>query len=439
MEQYSDKTKKSCYTATHKGKTMNIRFYNVNILTMQDPLKLISAELWVSDDKITYIGKAKQNTIHWDREINGNGNIIMPSFKNAHSHSAMTFLRSFADDMPLMDWLTKRVFPMEEKLTPEHVYFFSKIAILEYISSGISANFDMYYFSEEHARASTEIGFKTVFCAVNTLEEKEMFYHKYKNHPLIGYELGFHAEYTTNTQALKELANLAHKLHAPIYTHNSETKDEVAACIERHGLTPTAYMEKLGLFNYGGGGYHCVYLTDADMDIFKNHNISVVTNPAANLKLASGIAPVHALLQKGINIGIGTDGPAGNNALDMFREMFLVTALAKIRENNATVVNAYEVLKMATIGSTKAMNLKNCDILAENKQADIIMIDTQQPNMQPLNNSIKNIVYSGSKSNIKMTMINGKILYENGEFFIGENPEKIYERANSLVKNFIKN
>ena len=162
--------------------------------------------------------------------------------------------------------------------------------------------------------------------------------------------------------------------------------------------------------------------------------MSVVTNPGSNTKLASGIAPIQKFMDAGINIAIGTDGPSSNNCLDMFREMFLVTGLAKLKGKDASAVDAIEVLKMATVGGAKAMGLNDCDVLAEGKLADMIMIDLHQPNMQPLNNIAKNIVYSGSKQNIKMTMIHGKIVYENGTYNIGVEPEEVYEQANRIIE-----
>ena len=166
------------------------------------------------------------------------------------------------------------------------------------------------------------------------------------------------------------------------------------------------------MFNYGGGGYHCVHMTDSDINVFEKRGMSIVLNPASNLKLASGIAPVSLFMKKGINLALGTDGPASNNALDMFREMFLTTALAKYRENDASAVDANEVLKMATLGGAKAMGLRNCDTLSRGKKADLIVIDLSQPNMQPINNITKNLVYSGSKIKVILTMINGNILYQ---------------------------
>ena len=188
------------------------------------------------------------------------------------------------------------------------------------------------------------------------------------------------------------------------------------------------------MFEYGGGGYHCVYLDDADIDIFKKKNLTAVTNPCSNLKLASGIAPIKRYVDEGINVAIGTDGPASNNALDMFREMYLTATLAKVREMDAECVSAEEVLYAATAGGAHAMCLDDCDSLEVGKKADIVMLDLNQPNMQPENNIVKNIVYAGNKTNVKMTMVDGKILYEDGRFDIGFAPEDVYAKANEIIR-----
>lgn len=434
-----------------KENDMNIRFYNARILTMADGCRMETGEVWVEGNRISYAGPSRpagccpampegqKQEKKWDREIDAEGNVLMPGFKNAHTHSAMTFLRSYADDMPLLDWLNKQVFPMEAKLTAGDIYHLSKLAILEYLTSGITANFDMYLTPSTIAQASADCGFRTVMTGglndfSQSLEDIDRWYRQYNSeNELISFELGFHAEYTTSRNLLEGMAALAEKYKAPVYTHNSESLSEVEQCIERNHMTPTAYLDSLGMFNYGGGGYHCVHVTEEDMDIFKERGMSVVTNPGSNTKLASGIAPVSRMIEKGINIAIGTDGPASNNCLDMFREMFLATGLAKLREKDASVVDADLVLYMATAGGAKAMNLKDCDTLTEGKYADMIMIDLHQPNMQPLNNISKNIVYSGSKQNVKMTMVNGRILYENGKFNIGTSPEEIYRKANEII------
>ncbi len=420
---------------------MKIRFYNAKILTLiHDKYEIIEGELWIRGNSISYIGKPKRNKELWNREIDVEGNLLMPGFKNAHTHSAMTFLRSYADDLPLFEWLNKKIFPKEAQLQENDIFWLSKLAIMEYLTSGITSNFDMYFHPEEIVKASIACGFRTVVVSTlnnsySSLKEMEEEYMKYNNyHPLISYCLGFHAEYSNSKELLEGVAKLSQKYHAPVFMHNSETKQEVAECIKRYRKTPTAFLNSLGMFEYGGGGFHCLYMSDEDLAIYRKKNLTVVTNPGSNTKLASGIAPIEKMLNQGICVAIGTDGPASNNCLDMFREMFLVTGLAKLRESNAASVPAEEVLKMATSNGAIAMGLVDCDRLQVGKKADLIMIDLHQPNMQPMNNIVKNIVYSGSKLNVKMTMVDGKILYENGNFFTNEEPEIIYQKANEIIQ-----
>ncbi|MEE1247636.1 MAG: amidohydrolase [Lachnospiraceae bacterium] len=426
---------------------MNIRFYHAKILVTDENKKfsILNGELWVENDSISYIGDGKElrnqkeDAIIFDREIDVEGNLLMPGFKDAHTHTAMTFLRSYADDLPLQEWLEKQVFPNEAKLTKEDVYYLAILGIMEYLTSGITSNFDMYNFPRSIAKASKDTGFRTVFCSglnnfVSNLEELREDYNVINAmSPLTSFLPGIHAEYTTNQKLMEGLAKLAQELKAPVWMHNAETKKEVEECKVRYGMTPTELTEALGFYEYGGGGYHCIWFTEHDFELFQKHDMTVVTNPASNLKLASGICPVKKFLDHGINVAIGTDGPASNNCLDMFREMFLTTGLAKVKEEDASCVSAEEVLYMATAGGAKAMQLPDCDRLAVGKKADIIMLDLKKPNMQPENNIVKNIVYAGSKQNIKMTMVNGKILYENGAFSIGFSEEEIYRRANEII------
>lgn len=428
---------------------MKIRIYNAKVLTMADGFTPVDGEVWVEGDRIAYAGPDGQlqrgvGENSWDRQINACKNLVLPGFKNAHTHSGMTFLRSHADDLPLLEWLNEQVFPYEARLTAEDIYHLSRLAVMEYLTSGITANFDMYLTPDSIAQASLDCGFRTVLTgALNdfsqSLDQLETWYNKY-NEPdsLISFQLGFHAEYTTNKENMQGVAALAKRYQAPVYTHNSEGVPEVEQCIQRTGMTPTAYMDSLGLFDYGGGCYHCVHMTQEDLDIIAGRGVSIVTNPASNLKLASGIAPIQKILDKGINVAIGTDGPASNNCLDMFREMFLAAGLAKYLESDASAVDADQVLYMATVGGARAMQLPDCDTLKPGKKADLIMIDMHQPNMQPAHNISKNLVYSGSKLNVKMTMVNGKVLYENGNFHIGEEPEDIYAKCNEIAGKMFK-
>lgn len=432
---------------------MNIRLYNARILTMEPDKPVFEGEIWIKNEKIAYVGDTLEMSgfwedetapsIIWDEEIDCGGNLLMPGFKNAHTHSGMTFLRSYADDLPLQAWLEEKVFPAEARLTGEDIYYLVKLAVLEYLTSGITAIFDMYLDPEATAQACMDMGMRCVLVSglnnfTSSVRQMEEEYKKWNTgYPLISYQLGFHAEYTCSKELLAQVSDLAHKFRAPVYTHMSETVKEVEDCKRRSGMTPPLFLNSLGMFDYGGGGYHCVHMTEGDMEILKHRGMYVVTNPGSNIKLASGIAPIKRFLQMGIPAAIGTDGPASNNCLDMFREMFLAAGLAKLREQDAACMDAEAVLKMATAGGARAMGLKESDVLAQGKMADIIMIDLHQPNMRPLHNIPKNLVYSGSKQNVVMTMVHGRILYRNGSFHVGEDAEHIFHMADKVVKHLL--
>ncbi|MDD2213055.1 MAG: amidohydrolase [Oscillospiraceae bacterium] len=422
---------------------MNIRFYHARLMPLAADSRIIDGELWTEDRRISFVGTSAQaiqrQTPAFDREIDLQGDLLLPGFKDAHTHSPMTFLRSFADDLPLLDWLNKQVFPLEAKLDEEAVYWFTRLAILEYLSSGITANYDMYMFPAQIAQAAMDSGFRTVLCgalndfsgSVAELAHNYQYFNQLDD--LISYRLGFHAEYTCSPDLLRALSSLLHELKSAVSMHSSETRSEVEACIARTGLTPTAWMDSLGLLDFGGCAFHCVHLTQEDIAIMKQRHLAVVSNPGSNTKLASGIAPLVDLQEQGLKIALGTDGPASNNCLDMFREMFLATGLQKLLRQDAAALPADQVLLMATRNGAEVMGLESCRYLAAGQQADLVRIDLQQPNMQPLNNIAKNLVYAGSKSNVRMTMVSGRILFEDGNYYVGEPVETIYRQAQAAA------
>lgn len=407
-----------------------------NGLVLDKDFNIIKKDVYVKNNIIFSIGECDEKA---DEVYNLNGNLLMPAFKNAHTHSAMTFGRSLADDLPLQSWLNDVIFPKEAMLNAQDIYDLSSLAFLEYLTSGISACFDMYYHPDMMAKASTDIGFRTVmtsglnnFC--ENLEKVENYYNEFNSYnDLISYKLGFHAEYTTSKQLIKGISDLAQKYEAPVFVHSSETKSEVDDCIKRYGISPTKFFDELGLFNYGGGAYHSVWVDDEDLQIYKDRNIYAVINACSNAKLASGIAPVSKMLRQGIKLAVGSDGPSSNNALDMFREMYMIIATQKLNDKDASSTDAIEILKASTIGSAHCMGLYDCDVIDVGKKADLTVIDMHKPSMQPINNILKNIVYSGSKDIVKITMVNGKILYENGEFK-NIDTEKIYFNANKATQ-----
>ncbi|MDE5991390.1 MAG: amidohydrolase [Clostridia bacterium] len=424
---------------------MMIRIYNAKILT---PNGIIDGgELWTEDGKIKLVSQVSPLILlPWDREINANGNLLIPSFKNAHAHSPMVFLRSYADDTALDEWLFKQVFPREAKLTPDDCYWLTKLAILEYLSSGISVASDMYFHLGSIADACVDCGFRNVILEGITDGNKPELYKKLQwgvdnldgKGGLIEYRLGLHAEYTNSEECIKMLAGFAKENKMPVYTHLCETPKEVNECLQRHGKTPGEYLSDLGLFDHGGVAYHFVHPSEKDIKLLKERGVSVVTCPASNLKLASGIAPIKRLADEGFNVAIGTDGAASNNALDMFREMYLATGLQKGALGDPTAVSGESVLDMATVNGAKAMGLNGLAGLEIGQDADIVMLDLRQPNMQPLNNIVKNIVYAGSKSNVLMTIVAGKILYEKGEYNVGEDADKIYLECQRIADRILE-
>ncbi len=431
---------------------MNIRFYHAKILTLREDeqFTIVEGELWVKDDRIIYLGDGAEPTrirtelglemIIWERELDCQGNLLMPGFKNAHAHTYMTFLRSYADDLPLQEWLYDMCFPKEDQLDTENIRPLEILGIMEYLTSGITTSFDMCYFPPVYAQVAAQCGYRAVqVSGVNSfggrLDVVEENYQRVNaTSDLTSFLIGFHAEYTTKLELMEGIAGLAEKYRSPVYLHNAETAREVEECIARYGKTPTQLTDALGMYTYGGGGFHCVYFQDEDYAIFKRRGLTAVTCPASNLKLASGIAPLKRFYDEGISLAIGTDGPASNNSLDMFKEMFLASALAKVSTMDAACISADRILYMATAGGAHAMGLPECDRLAPGKKADLILIDLKQPNMQPENNLVKNLVYSGSKQNVVLTMVNGKILYENQRFFIGAEPDDIYRDVNRIIR-----
>ena len=423
---------------------MTTRFYNARILTMQQEEDVFFGEVIVKDDRIVEVRHtaklASTPTSHekYDSSIDCNGNLLMPGFKNAHTHSGMSPLRSLADDLPLQEWLHNSIFPREEKMTAEDIYYASQLSALEYLTSGITACMDMYLMPEPMEKAMDDIGMRCCQLAMLTVisHDVELLGQLLRKGQaptsLQSYVFGFHAQYTADEEYLKEVSAAVHKYHAPVYCHACETEWEVKYSIDKYGVPPLVYLDSLGLFDYGGGIYHGVHVAEEELQIIKERGLYVVTCPASNLKLASGIAPTAEYLRRGIPLAIGTDGPASNNCLDFFREMFLVTGLAKVREHDPVAVDASEVLRMATVNGARAMHLVDCETLSAGQKADMIMLDLHQPNMQPLNNIQKNIVYSGSKLNVLMTMIDGRILYQNGKFADWIDVDGIYARVAAI-------
>ena len=382
------------------------------------------------DEKIEYIGTARPEG-DFGREYDGRGKLLMSAFFNAHAHSPMTLMRGYGENLSLQDWLNKKIFPFEDKLDGNAVYWGTMLAMAESIRYGIVSTSDMYYFSENMAQAVIESGAKanisrsiTNFTGqpAQTLEswdEMVRFYSDYHHaaDDRIRVDMSLHAEYTSNPQTAKALADYAKALDDTVmHIHVSETKSEHEECIQRHGMTPAAYLADAGLFDVPAIAAHCVYSTDEDLEIFREKGVTVATNPVSNMKLASGICNAANVLAKGVNLAIGTDSVASNNNLDFMEEMKVLAIGNKVQTKDPTALTPLQALTAATRGGAFAQGRTDSGVLKEGCRADLIVVDVSRPHMHPVHNMANNLVYSASGSDVIMTMADGKVLYENGEF-----------------------
>lgn len=398
---------------------MDTLFKNVTAV-LPDASALNNAYVCVDAGKITYIGKEPPKT-EAVSIIDGAGKVLAPGLVNAHTHLPMTLLRGFADDMDLQTWLFQHIFPAEDKLTAELVYTGSMLALMECIASGTVSVNDMYFFESDVARAVAESGIKANLCRpfqgeenheVRIREVLELIgqYHRYDNGRIM-IDASVHAEYTSNPPIWEAAAKLAQDNRLRLHTHLSETAREHDECVAKYGLTPTAVFDRHGLFSVPVTAAHCVHVTDEDIDILAERGAAAVHNPVSNLKLNSGVARVRAMQKGGVNVALGTDGAASNNSLDMFEEM-KTTAILAARDNPLTAAGAF---LLATVNGAVSQGRKSGQI-AEGFDADLILLDFDKPHLQPLHNVISSLVYSARGSDVCLTMVNGKILYRDGEF-----------------------
>lgn len=422
-------------------------FSNITILDENFEIKRNQYVL-VTDDKIAYIGD-KKPAGDYMREYDGRGRLLMSGFFNAHGHSPMSLMRGYGENMALQDWLFKKIFPFEDKLDSNAVYWGTMLTMAESIRYGIVSTSDMYYFCEDMARAVEESGAKANISRSITnptgadvselvsFSEMKSFYNNFHNTAdgRIKVDMSLHAEYTSNPQTAMALADYARTLEDSVmHIHVSETKSEHEECISRHGMTPAAYLEKAGLFDIPAIAAHCVYSDDNDLEIFRKCGVTVATNPVSNMKLASGICNVRKILDKGINLAIGTDSVASNNSLDFMEEMKIMAISCKVHTGDPTAIRPYDALRAATLGGAKAQKREDSGLLKEGCKADLIVIDISQANMHPVHNLINNLVYSGSGKDVVMTMVNGKVLYDNGEYTTIDLEKTIYEAEKATNK-----
>lgn len=400
----------------------------------------------VSDGKIEYVGEEKPQK-NYGEEYDGRKKLLSPGFVNLHTHSPMTLLRGYAENLPLDRWLNDRVFPFEDKLNCERAYYGTMLSIAEMLSSGTTSFTDMYFFGDGVMKAVIESGAKTNFGrSIVSFADEDIFkndrfcegvyltekYHNTEN-GRIKIDMSLHAEYTNMLSIIEQFGEYTKGRGQINHIHLSETKAEHDACKEKYGKTPARLFYDAGIMDSPAIFAHCVWVEESDIDLFAEKGATVAHCPASNLKLGSGMCNTYKFLQKGVNIGIGTDSAASNNGLDIMREMYLAAILPKGVCNRADIVTPRDVFKMATVNGYKAQGRADCGVIKEGFKADLIVIDLDKPNMYPDFDVLNNIVYSADKSNVVLTMVDGKVLYKNGEFMTVD-VEKIGYEVSRLVR-----
>lgn len=408
---------------------MKILIKNAYIITLDNEKIIENGYLLTDNKKISYVGNKLPDESKYDYVIDAKGKTVMPSFSNAHCHTAMTILRSYSEGYPLQRWLNEKIFPIEDKLTENEIYWGTMLGIAELLKFGTTLVNDCYYFMEDAVRAYRETGMNAnVSRCVMNFEEKEDYssdyrmkecidlYKKYNgiDDDLIRVEMFPHAVYTCSYNYLKYVAEVSREYNMPITSHLSENAQEVSDCLKKYGKTPTEIYNETGLLSDTTLMAHCVHLNDNDIKLLKGHFIA--HNPKSNLKLGSGTADIYKYIKNGITIAIGTDGASSNNNLNMLSELNYTALLMCNKNSDPSLVSPYEILKMATLNGAKAMRRETKGMLKEGYDADFIILKTDEIYHLPNHNVINNIVYASCGTEVETTVSGGKILYDKGEY-----------------------
>ncbi|AFS79094.1 5-methylthioadenosine/S-adenosylhomocysteine deaminase MtaD [Gottschalkia acidurici 9a] len=403
---------------------MNILIKGTNLITMNENKDIKeNIDIAIEGNRIKYIGEIKED-FKVDKVIDGTNKITMPGLVNTHTHIPMSLFRNYADDLPFWEWLHEKILPLEKGLSGDHVYWGSMLSIAEMLSSGITTFVDMYFFMDDISKAVEETGIRGCLAlslsgneitGESQLIETKKFIEKWngKANGRIKTRIAPHAPYSCTPEFLNQIISLAKEYNQGINIHVSESKKEMEDSYKLYGKSPIEHINDLGLFDVPTIAVHCVQLSDRDINILKEKEVTVANNPGSNLKLANGFARVDALLKAGVNVTLGTDGSASNNNLNMFEEMNLAALINKGVTEDPLSVPAYTALEMATINGAKAIGLEDeIGSIEIGKKADIIMIDINKPHFYPRYNLISSLVYSAQASDVDTVIIDGEILME---------------------------
>ena len=420
---------------------MKIKFKNAIIIKDFDHIPFVG-DLVVEADKIAFVGT--QCTEQCDKVIDATGNIIMPGFVDAHTHSAMSIFKGLASEKQLFDWLSE-VQHLEKSLCGADVYYGSLLACLEFAKNGITTINDNYHFADFSAKAFADAGIRAVVSVtqrynlkkfLNEAELENLFNKITSLSPIISANFYCHAIYSCGEDMFALINKLAVKHNTFVSTHVSETLDEVGKCAQQNNdLSPIALLQEYGFFDHKALAIHSTNVDNLDISILAKNGASVCANFGSNFKLASGVCPIYQMSKAGINVCLGTDGSASNNRLDMFREMYLASTSQNILLSSANCFKATDILKMATINGAKALGLKNVGTLCEGNFADIIMLDGHGVDGICDYDIFNNLVYAYGTEDVLLTMVNGKIIYQNGKYNFAKSKSAILNKCKKIVEN----
>ncbi len=404
----------------------------------------------IEDDYIADMGYCHDDEFHQYQqqknttEYNAEGMIALPGLINTHTHAGMNLLRGYADDIELMKWLKEKIWPFESRMQSDDIYWGTKLAIAEMLQNGITTFNDMYFAGEKVVKAVAEAGGRGVIGlgliedndGETGLKEAVNFIKEFQGEAQgrITTNLAPHSPYTCSKGYLQKIIRYAEELNTFLHIHIAETRDEVENMKREHNLTPVEYLADFNFFSIPVVAAHCVHLTPNDIKILADKDVSVSHNPASNMKLGSGIAPIKEMLAEGINISLGTDGVASNNGLDLIHDSRLASYLQKAVKEDPQVLALADLLQILTINGAKALNLPNLGLLQQDYQADIILISSKdKPHFCPDHNQLSNLFYAGSGADVSTVFVAGEKIVEEGKLLTMD-MERVYQEINERAK-----